>query len=90
MTDFRALLEILSRAQVEFIVIGGAAATAHGSARLTVDLDIVYRRSSENIGRLVAGLAPCRGHDPTGPELHPDDHRRRLGSIRRDYRRRRL
>jgi len=36
MTDFRALLEILARAQVEFIVIGEAAATAHGSARLTV------------------------------------------------------
>jgi hypothetical protein len=35
-------------------VIGGAAAIAHGSARLTQDLDIVYERSPENLKRLVA------------------------------------
>lgn len=45
MTDFRALLEALTKAQVEFLLVGGAAATAHGSARLTLDLDIVYRRT---------------------------------------------
>ena len=56
MVDFRALLEQLSKHQVEFIIIGGAAATAHGSARLTQDLDIVYERSSENILRLVQAL----------------------------------
>lgn len=42
MTDFEALLKALSRHQVAFIVVGGAAAIAHGSARLTQDLDIVY------------------------------------------------
>jgi hypothetical protein len=57
MTDFDALLTTLVQHQVEFIVIGGAAAIAHGSARLTQDLDIVYDRSPENVKRLVAALA---------------------------------
>lgn len=60
MTDFPALLERLVAAGVEFIVVGGAAATAHGSARLTVDLDVVYHRAPENIRRLAAALGPCQ------------------------------
>ena len=35
--------------RVEFIVVGGVAARAHGSARLTNDLDVLYRRTPENI-----------------------------------------
>ena len=58
MTDFTALLRALVNAQVEFIIVGGVAATIHGSARVTLDLDIVYRRSPENLARLVAGLIP--------------------------------
>src|SRR3990170_2771584 len=61
MTDFAALLRCLSEAGVEFILVGGAAATAHGSARLTQDVDVVYRRSSANLARLVTALA---GHAP--------------------------
>jgi predicted nucleotidyltransferase len=60
MTDFAALLRCLSEAGVEHVIVGGAAATAHGSARLTQDLDVVYRRSEGNLGRLVAALAPHR------------------------------
>ncbi len=56
MTDFRALLAALDDAGVEFLIVGGAAATAHGAARLTADLDIVYRRTEENCQRLVAAL----------------------------------
>jgi len=56
MTDFAALLAVLDRHRVEFILIGGAAAIAHGSARLTQDLDVVYDRSPPNLERLVAAL----------------------------------
>ena len=69
MTDFRALFSLLANNSVEFIIIGGAAATAHGSARLTEDLDIVYRRTEDNIARLVSALAPCNPYlrgAPTG------------------------
>jgi hypothetical protein len=38
-TDFGGLLAALAGAGVEFIIIGGAAATVHGSARLTQDLE---------------------------------------------------
>jgi predicted nucleotidyltransferase len=61
MTDFKALLQLLAQNAVEFILVGGAAATAHGSARLTRDVDVVYRRTSENIARLAACLS---SHNP--------------------------
>lgn len=60
MTDFNALLRLLTENEVEFIIVGGAAATAHGSARLTLDLDVVYKRSSENIARVVNALRPIK------------------------------
>jgi hypothetical protein len=56
MTDFPALLRALGDAHVEFIVVGGAAATAQGSVRLTLDLDVVYRRTPENMTRVVNSL----------------------------------
>jgi hypothetical protein len=59
-TDFARLLAALTGAGVEFIIIGGFAATAHGSAHVTVDLDIVYNRSAENMSRLAAALEPLQ------------------------------
>ena len=58
MTDYKALLETLLDANVDFVVIGGIAATAHGSARFTQDVDVVYRRAPENYAALVSALAP--------------------------------
>jgi hypothetical protein len=61
MTDFKALLRALSEGGVEFILIGGAAAT----------VDVVYRRTRENMARLVAALTPyqpyLRGAPPGLP-----------------------
>lgn len=57
MTDFEALLRTLAQNRVNFIIIGGAAATAHGSARLIQNLEIMYDRSPENLNRLVDALA---------------------------------
>ena len=56
MTDFRRLVAILCDAGTEFILVGGVAATAHGAARTTLDLDVVYRRTPENLRRLAAAL----------------------------------
>jgi|ERR1017187_3357394 hypothetical protein len=71
MTDFEALFATLQRHDVAFIVVGGAAAIAHGSARLTYDLDIVYERTAGNLDRLVGALAPyhpyLRGAPPGLP-----------------------
>jgi hypothetical protein len=57
MTDFGALLATLSHHDAAYIVVGGAAAIAHGSARLTQDLEIVYERSPANLDKLVPALA---------------------------------
>jgi predicted nucleotidyltransferase len=60
MTNLAAQLRLLADAGVEFIVIGGMAAAAHGSVRSTLDLDVVYARDRDNVRRLVACLAPHR------------------------------
>ncbi len=69
MIDLRKAVEVLTDSGVEFVLIGGAAMTAHGSAYVTQDLDICYQRSYENIRRLVDALLPyhprLRG-TPTG------------------------
>jgi len=50
--DVGELLRRLADAGVEFIVVGGAAAVLHGAPITTEDLDIVHRRSPENVSRL--------------------------------------
>lgn len=40
--NFSELLPTLINHEVHFIVIGGGAAIAHGSARLTSDVNVVY------------------------------------------------
>ena len=71
MTDFTRLLEALAGNDVRFIVVGGVAATVHGSARLTQDLDVVYARADANLARLVEALSPLspylRGAPPGLP-----------------------
>jgi predicted nucleotidyltransferase len=54
--NFSELLPLLANHGVEFILIGGGAAIAHGSARMTLDVDVVYSRSPENILRLADAL----------------------------------
>jgi hypothetical protein len=46
------LLTALCNAKVEFVIIGGMAAVAHGSAYVTADLDICYQRQIDNYQRL--------------------------------------
>jgi predicted nucleotidyltransferase len=51
-----ALLRRLHAERVDFVVIGGIAAVAHGSPQLTQDLDIVYAPDDENLARLGQAL----------------------------------
>ena len=61
----------LQDAEVEFLVVGGVCAILQGASVNTVDLDLCYRRTPENIARLVAALAPLqprpRGFPPDLP-----------------------
>ena len=58
--NFRETLPLLLRHGVRFILIGGGAATVHGSARITYDVDVVYARDADNVKRLVAALSTCQ------------------------------
>ncbi|HEY5315419.1 MAG TPA: nucleotidyl transferase AbiEii/AbiGii toxin family protein [Pirellulales bacterium] len=71
MTDFESLIRRFVDAKADFILIGGVAATVHGSARLTRDIDFVYARDDANLARVVAALdgtkAYLRGAPPGLP-----------------------
>jgi predicted nucleotidyltransferase len=60
-----ALLGRLTRAEVDFVVVGGVAVAFQGYARATKDLDISYATDAENLARLgdvlVAVHARLRG-----------------------------
>lgn len=64
---------------VDFVVIGGFAAVAHGSPRTTFDLDVIAGDSPENLHRLAAALDTLHARiagtdgdpldvDPTNPD----------------------
>ena len=51
MIDLELALQELHRAGVEFVIAGGTAATIHGSARVTQDLDHRVCAHPEKIGK---------------------------------------
>ena len=71
MTQFGSLLQRLAGAQVEFVVIGGMAVLTHGHIRATVDLDVCYARTPENLQRLVEALSPIHPRLRGAPEGLP-------------------
>lgn len=58
----------LTESEVRFVVIGGVAGVAHGSRRVTNDLDICYDPNTENRRRLAARLGRWHAY-PRGVEL---------------------
>jgi predicted nucleotidyltransferase len=74
--NFREILPLLIQHNVRFIVIGGGAAIAHGLARTTYDVDVVYARDAENIRNLSAALQahkPYLRGAPPGLPFHWDE-----------------
>jgi predicted nucleotidyltransferase len=63
------LLRRLIEARVEFVVIGGAAAIAHGSAVTTEDLDVCAPLSNDNAIRIVQALQDLRPLFRMRPDL---------------------
>ena len=61
------MLQGLTAASVRFVVVGGVAAAAHGSAHVTNDLDICYDNAPDNIARLATLLAEWAAY-PRGVE----------------------
>jgi hypothetical protein len=71
---FIETLKVFSRHEVEFILVGGLAAIVQGAPIFTVDLDIVFLRTPENLQRLLAALREldARYLDPAGRHIVPD------------------
>jgi predicted nucleotidyltransferase len=71
--DPQGILRTLVAYEVEFVVIGGIAGAAVGSPTTTVDIDLCYRRTKANLGRLTKALkelkARLRGTDVDVPFL---------------------
>ena len=69
--NFQAVLAALNANRVRFVLIGGLAMSAHGSAHITSDLDIGYSRDHDNIHALklaLEGMHPrFRGFPPDLP-----------------------
>lgn len=77
MADFdgAAILEVLRRHDVEFVLIGGFAAAAYGSPLLTSDVDVVPATDPDNFARLSAALEELGARvRAEGVEPLPFDH----------------
>ena len=59
---FADILRLLAANDIEFVVVGMTAGILHGAPTTTVDLDIVHRRSPENVERLLHVLARIDAH----------------------------
>lgn len=55
--SFATLLQGLRANRIKFVVVGGLAATAHGSRRVTDDVDICYDQGKANVSRLAELLS---------------------------------
>lgn len=75
--SFETMLRGLNRKKVKFVVVGGVAAAAHGSSRVTSDLDICYDAMSKvnlvALASLLSGWnAYPRGIEPDQPFIMDD------------------
>jgi hypothetical protein len=84
--QIEAMLSVLDRHRVQFVIIGGFALSAHGVIRATKDVDIVPSPDAENIRRLAQALRDlgaevmlAEDFDPSELGLAPDEHGLALG-----------
>jgi hypothetical protein len=74
--DPLAIIEVLNRHGVPFLVIGGIAAGVQGAMWATFDLDITYGRSRDDLRRLAAALAELEATPiglADGVQIHLDE-----------------
>ena len=57
MRNIESAVDSLVAHEVEFVIVGGVAIIAHGVPYATFDLDFSYRRTPENLKKIVSALA---------------------------------
>ena len=58
--DTTRIIETLERHRVEYLLVGGLGAVAHGATRATFDFDALASRSPDNLDRLADALNELR------------------------------
>jgi hypothetical protein len=66
MRNLPAFIESLTKANVDFVVVGGFAVQLHGFVRATVDLDLTLAMDDDNLSRFIA-VATQFGMTPVNP-----------------------
>ncbi len=66
---FDELLRRLSKANAEFVVVGGLAVSAWGVVRGTKDIDVVLSPDAENLKRVAEVAVAANGHVQQGEAL---------------------
>jgi len=56
-TNFQRLIALFAESNADYVVIGGLAATVHGSAFVTYDVDVCYDRAPANVEKICRTLA---------------------------------
>src|SRR6185295_3287042 len=56
MKEIEPHLRLLGKYRIACVIVGGVAATIHGSSQLTFDLDVCYDRELSNLTKLVQAL----------------------------------
>ena len=71
MVNLFEIAQLLSQAEVDFVIVGGIAIRSHGGNYVTEDLDICYSRNRDNLKKIAAVLEPLnprpRGFEPGLP-----------------------
>ena len=81
MNDVERQIKLVSEFQIKCVLVGGVAATVHGSSIPTQDLDICYSRDSTNLTTVVKALrsvnATLRGAPKDVPFILDEETLRR-------------
>jgi len=70
--DINRLLQRLCDAEIDFVIVGGFAATLHGSSLVTRDLDICAILSNENVEKLRDALRDLKPAHRLTAQDNPD------------------
>ena len=85
MPDLEKIVQRLIENQVEFVIVGGYAAIAHGVTVTTFDVGVCSPLTLENLEKIYRSLADLHPYHRETPQeipfIMPDDFRRKLRNL---------
>jgi hypothetical protein len=68
--DFLDFINVLNKAEVEYILVGGYAVILHGYARSTADMDVWVNKTPANYHKLKKAFSAIRRPNIFGKRFH--------------------